>query len=135
MPTLNLDSIPVQLKALPQWVNWRYETRDDKPTKVPYMPNGRRADVTNPKTWSLFTNCVEALSRFDSIGIVCASGLAGIDLDHCIDDAGHLSDFAQRVVNVMQPTPRLPHRAAGYALCAGASCPTEDGARTYSASR
>jgi hypothetical protein len=50
-------NIPHQLKALPQWVLWRIETRNgDGPTKVPYTAfNGRKAKPNDPKTWAKFS--------------------------------------------------------------------------------
>jgi hypothetical protein len=39
------------IRDLKQWVCWRTEERDSKPTKVPYSPlTGRRADSTDSKT-------------------------------------------------------------------------------------
>jgi len=120
MSILNLDAIPAELQALPQWVNWRYETRGGKQTKVPYVPNGHRADTTNPKTWSAFADCVNAHHRFDGIGIVCANGLAGVDLDHCIDDAGNLSELARRVVTALQTYTEITPSGRGVrCLCWG----------------
>ena len=45
---------PVELKALRQWVIWRYEVRPgkDKSAKVPYQPRtGHRARTDVPATW------------------------------------------------------------------------------------
>ncbi len=120
MPEVEFDSIPSELEDLRQWVNWRYETRDGKRTKVPYSPSGRRADTTDPKTWSTFAECVAARCQFDGIGIVCANGLAGIDLDHCIDDNGNLSDLARHVVSEMQTYTEITPSGLGLrCLCFG----------------
>ena len=55
MPNVNAANIPQELKDRPQWVLWRYETRDGKPTKVPYSATtGRRAAVDTPATWATF---------------------------------------------------------------------------------
>jgi len=37
MSAIIVENIPAELKALPQWLLWRLETRDGKPTKVPYL--------------------------------------------------------------------------------------------------
>ena len=34
--TTDFDAVPAELRILDQWVLWRYETRAEKPTKVPY---------------------------------------------------------------------------------------------------
>ena len=55
MKQMNIQNIPHELKRRPQWVLWRYETRDGKPTKVPYNARtGYRADSTDPATWCSF---------------------------------------------------------------------------------
>ena len=50
-----LRKIPEELKALPQWVAWRLEVRDGKPTKIPVNPKtGGNARVDDPETWGEF---------------------------------------------------------------------------------
>src|SRR2546423_1530806 len=64
--------LPSVLVALLQWVCWRYETRDAKWTKIPYIPRkvrnektGRlqftKAKANDPETWGPFA---EACSFF-----------------------------------------------------------------------
>lgn len=84
-----------------QWVMWRMELRNGKPTKVPYRPTNYRAKSDDPKTWSMFDQCVKMLTRFDGLGIMFANGLIGLDLDHHIDDAGY-SSFAQTMIGRLQ---------------------------------
>ena len=48
------DLIPKSLAELDQWVNWRFELREDKWTKVPLQPNGRAAKSNDPSTWATF---------------------------------------------------------------------------------
>ena len=101
-PTFSLADIPAELRALPQWVCWKYEPdKAGKLTKVPRRTNGRFASSTTPATWTDFETALAAAARFDGLGIVCAGGLAGIDLDHCIDDDGELSDRARSIVDRM----------------------------------
>lgn len=80
------------------WVNWKYETRGEKETKVPCMMNGRNASATDPSTWSTY---LEASSSSDKVGIVFKSDklLLGIDIDHVISD-GLLRSDIQRFVDI-----------------------------------
>ena len=51
------ENIPEDLKALDQWVCWRYTWDEDRQdwTKVPLNPRtGDKASSTNPKTWTSF---------------------------------------------------------------------------------
>ena len=68
------------------WVNWRFEIRKGKKTKVPYMPGGQNAKSTDPSTWSTLDDVVAAKKNFDGIGIVFTGKLIGIDIDHCLED-------------------------------------------------
>ncbi len=96
--TIDLNNIPAELVALPQWVMWKYEARDGKQTKVCYQPTGQHAKSNDPSTWSSLQACSTALTHFDGIGIMFANGLVGIDLDHHIGDDGSLSDLAREIV-------------------------------------
>jgi hypothetical protein len=76
----------IELTTLPQWVLWRYETRDGQTTKVPCMLQGYPASVTNPDHWSSFSNATAAnRSGFsDGVGFVFTADdpYCGIDLDN-----------------------------------------------------
>jgi putative DNA primase/helicase len=67
-------ALPAELKALRRWILWRFQTRDDKRTKVPYGITGRCASTTNPATWSSFDDTYAASGRVraDGIGFVFA---------------------------------------------------------------
>lgn len=73
------------------WVNWKFEEREGKKTKVPYTPNNTRASSTNPATWSTHDEVVAVAENFDGIGIVFTGSLLGIDLDHVISEDGTIT--------------------------------------------
>jgi hypothetical protein len=88
-----LRRIPEELRALNQFVVWRYEdATSGKPTKVPYSAKtGEHASVTNAHTWSSFDEACNAL--VSSKGLLAGIGFvfsrddefAGIDLDQAKD--------------------------------------------------
>lgn len=84
---MNIDAIPAELRALSQWVTWKHETRDDKPTKVPYsaLDPDRRASTTDSQTWATFDEALAAAEwlELDGVGFVFTTGdpYCGIDLD------------------------------------------------------
>lgn len=92
LPMLRADTIPASLKTVPHWVTWRYEPRPEgvgKPHKKPLTPSGRPADITNPRTWSSFDNCVESYTRGQGIAgvgyvLTKSDPVVGIDLDNCL---------------------------------------------------
>jgi putative DNA primase/helicase len=65
------SAIPAELRALDQWLVWRYEVRGGRRTKVPYDAKHpqRRAASTKPATWSSFETTVEAAQGSDIDGI------------------------------------------------------------------
>ena len=93
---VNVGLIPAEMKALTNWLMWKYEDRRDskgnvKKTKVPYQVNGKKAESTNPDTWASFENVINAFERspnnFNGIGFVFSedSGIMGLDFDHVRD--------------------------------------------------
>jgi primase-polymerase (primpol)-like protein len=62
-------AVPPELTACPQWVVWRREARDGKPTKVPYCATAprRRASSTDAATWAPFAAALSALERDPSL--------------------------------------------------------------------
>ncbi len=99
------NSVPQALKDLSQWVCWKYEQRDGKPTKPPYNAlTGRHASSTDRLTWCSFQEAETAFrsGKYEGIGFVFASSddFAGIDIDDCVDPAtGEINSYAQGIIN------------------------------------
>jgi putative DNA primase/helicase len=107
------ENIPAELRALSQWVVWRYELRagkgDKKPkwTKPPFAANGGgAASSTDPATWAPFEEALDAYERggWDGVGLVHVPGdnLGVIDLDHVREgEAAALEPWAAAIVALM----------------------------------
>jgi hypothetical protein len=100
---LETDSIPAELTALRQWVNWKTTVRGDLPTKVPMRPNGSPAKSNSPDTWTTFDAVVKAhrSRKFDGIGFVFSADddFCGIDLDACRDpQTGSIAEWAKTII-------------------------------------
>jgi len=99
-----LENIPEELRQRPQWVVWKLEKRDGKPTKIPYIAGGvGKASSTDSLTWRPFEEAVQALEggRYDGIGFMFSSGdpFAGVDLDKCRNpETGELEEWAEKIV-------------------------------------
>lgn len=86
---MNLDAIPAELRARPQWVVWRSVISGDAVTKPPYNPRNPTygADHSNPNTWGSFEEAVDVWKKnpsiFSGIGYVFSrdDDYFGIDVD------------------------------------------------------
>jgi hypothetical protein len=88
------------LRALSQWVLWRWERQNGKLTKVPYTAAGYRASSTNSATWNRLEVLLPLLARrpgqFAGVGFVVTSSdpVCGLDIDHSLTDAGTVKLWA-----------------------------------------
>ena len=104
MPKIADLSIPPELTALRQWVIWRFETRDGKPTKTPFTAMGYRASVTNPEQWSSFETVMRAAARpgfAEGIGFVFTADdpFCGCDLDNIYpSDAAECAPWGEGIL-------------------------------------
>lgn len=98
--------VPADLENTPQWVCWRFSLVDGRLTKVPVNPrNGFNAKTDTPHTWSDLETALKYYDkhndRVSGIGVVLrGTRLAGVDLDHCIDD-GIIQPWALRIVRAL----------------------------------
>ena len=82
--------IPSELQTLSQWVCWRYEEKNGKPTKVPVDPvDHTMTDGTNASF--SFSQCIESAYSTDKggIGFSFRDGVFGVDYDHVLDPTTH----------------------------------------------
>jgi hypothetical protein len=102
--------VPDDLTERDQWVLWRREWRDGKPTKVPYQVSGKRADSTDPGTWAAYDQVLalwtQDRSGYTGLGFVFSADdpLAGIDLDDCLDQHGAIKHWARGTVERLSDT-------------------------------
>src|SRR6516164_6265615 len=89
-------NFPVALAPLCQvdhWVIWRWEQRNGKWTKPPFMATDprRRAKNNDPATWASYATAVAAANTADGIGFALLdTPFVAVDLDHCL--AGEVID-------------------------------------------
>ena len=97
------------LAGLPVWLGWRFEERNGKRTKVPYVGDAGKEPIkgssTKPATWRTRAECDRwAAQHHGGIGIVLGTDigdgrrLVGIDLDACIAENGELADWAAETI-------------------------------------
>ncbi|MDG0950015.1 phage/plasmid primase, P4 family [Bacillus paranthracis] len=100
----NFNEIPAELKALPQWILWKFEMRNGKQTKVPCQFNGEMARANDRRTWSTFATAVKFYLEgdYDGIGFVFSrqDNYIGIDIDKCVTDR-KTNAFATEIIDTL----------------------------------
>lgn len=106
------EAIPLELRALPQWVCWKLKKRGKKTTKVPYRATNpfATAESDDPATWGTFPEAVaqfgnRARTGVDGVGFVFspADDYVGIDLDDCLKD-GDILPWAKLILTGYMPS-------------------------------
>lgn len=105
----NPNTIPDELKQLPQWCVWRSEPnkKGGNPKKMPYSVKGGPASSTDPKTWSRFEDALELYRSGDWSGLMFAvtegDPYVFVDIDHCRNTKNKtLKKDAQKVLDGLQ---------------------------------
>lgn len=113
------DTIPARLRDREQWVCWRLEKRDGKPTKIPLdCAAGKPASTTDPRTWHSFDEAVASLRKgcYSGLGFVFTENdpFAGIDLDHVRDSkTGEVEPWASVLVKRFNSYAELSQSGTG----------------------
>jgi len=125
------ERISSDLLRLSQWVLWRWNVRDEKRTKVPYMPHhpNRKAKPNDPSTWSDSQTAYAVLQdqHCDGVGFVFASDdpYTGIDLDKCRNpETGELAPWAQGIIENLQSYTEVSPSGTGVHILVQATLPT-----------
>ena len=123
---MDYNKIPRELMTMNQWVCWRFETRDNKPTKIPINPHtGGNAMSNNSKTWGTFQQAISRMHQDSLPGIgfmFSGNGIVGIDIDSCRDrETGELTAEATDIISTLNSYTEISQSGKGiHILCRGA---------------
>jgi primase-polymerase (primpol)-like protein len=100
--------MPLNLRLVANWVVWKIEVRDGKPTKVPIDPKtGRMARSNDASTWASYDEALSYYERHspdvEGVGFQFSnSEFTGIDLDHCRDpETGDVEPWASEIITAV----------------------------------
>ena len=100
---VQIENLPAELQEHELFCCWQYEEQDGRTTKVPYNPRtSGKAQSTNPATFAPLEAAVAASSEYDGLGVGIFGSLGAIDIDHCINEAGEISEMAVDIMSTMQ---------------------------------
>ncbi|NUC70712.1 hypothetical protein HTZ84_00020 [Haloterrigena sp. SYSU A558-1] len=124
---ISTEQIPGPLKDRPQWICWKTEDRNGKPTKVPADPKTETyASVSDPDTWATYTTAwtyYDLNAEIDGLGYVfTADGpYAGVDIDDARDpDTGMLEEWVIDILLTLDSyTERSPSRSGYHVIVNG----------------
>ena len=106
----DLTKLPPALEHFgckPIWLNWRWiKNSKGKWTKEPYRSDDPEihASSSDPRTWGTYAAALKQVTSgmVDGLGIaVRGCNIGGVDLDHCVDEAGVIAPWAQAYLNRM----------------------------------
>jgi len=114
------EAIPETLRQREQWVCWREEKRDGKPTKIPVTPRiGAFASSTEPETWTGFEPALKYTDteHADGVGFVFTDDdpIVGVDLDDCRDpQTDDVDDAALDIIERLDSYTEVSPSGTGY---------------------
>ncbi|MFA9417945.1 hypothetical protein [Natrinema sp. HArc-T2] len=120
MSESTVSVLPEELRERDQWVCWKEEPRDGKPTKIPVTPgSGAFASSTDPETWASFETALEyaGTENADGIGFVFTDDdpIVGVDLDDCRDpESDDVDDTALDIIERLDSYTEISPSGTGF---------------------
>ncbi|MEI6280959.1 MAG: hypothetical protein WCP17_03110 [bacterium] len=101
------NPLVVRFGSESRWLEFRHELINGRMTKVPYHPNGFKADTTDPSTWSTYEKVSTELDNgsngFDGLGIVFCDGMfGGVDIDHVLVDGEIIHPQRETIIKFLE---------------------------------
>ena len=97
-----IENIPQELKALPNWIGFKFiPQKDKKPKKEPINPaTGGHAKSNDPKTWRSLDEVITKSEtfHFDAIGIAVVAPYIVCDIDHSVLEKV-ISPLAKKIIS------------------------------------
>lgn len=126
--TCSDSSFPIELRALKQWLVWKFEDNPTgkKPRKVPYYTNGNRrtgkqGSDDDRASLATYDDALTVAGQYTGLGFAFlpGDGLVGIDLDG-ITESGERADRAQKIIDACQSyTEHSPSGNGVHIICRG----------------
>lgn len=103
---VKFENLPEKMKSCTNFINWILVEREKEGkkglVKIPVNESGRPISVTNAKNYMDLDTAKERAEQKNfglGFAITPSSGLVGIDIDHCRDAEGNLSELAKNIAD------------------------------------
>ena len=114
-------AVPDAMKCERRWVNWQFEVRDGRKTKVLHTPGRGPAKSTDPSTWVTFEEACHAEQFYSGIGFCLGDGWLGIDWDDVRDPetGAWLPGIEEEIVSVESYAELSPSGRGAHVIARG----------------
>lgn len=105
---VELRNIPSELKMNGLWCGWKLTEKGKEPFNLLTGKNARSNDETTFSTYPVLLNNLHKYLKFENnkqiggIGLGIFRGYSAIDIDHCVDEDGNMSEMAKDIINFCQ---------------------------------
>jgi len=105
---IELRNIPSELKMNGLWCGWRLTDKGKVPFNLSTGQYAKSNDETTFSTYPILLNNIHKFLKFENgkqvggIGLGIFRGYSAIDIDHCIDENGVMSEMARDIIDFCQ---------------------------------
>ena len=106
---LSLKDIPQELKFSALWCCWKLTEKGKEPFNPVDNTHAKSNDPTTFVTYPVLLNHLHKYLKYDDngkqtggVGLGIFRGFSAIDIDHCVDANGNLSDMAKDIIDFCQ---------------------------------
>lgn len=105
---ITLRNIPSELKMNGLWCGWRLTDKGKEPFNLATGYHAKSNDESTFSTYPVLLNNIHKYLKFENnkqvggIGLGIFRGYSAIDIDHCIDENGTISEMARDIIDFCQ---------------------------------
>ena len=110
---ISLKDLPQDLKFNGLWCCWKYVKFDGRMVKKPFnVLTGQGAKSNDPNTFVNYPVLLQYISKYlaidengkqtGGVGLGIFRGYSAVDIDHCVDENGNISEMAQDIIKYCQ---------------------------------
>ena len=105
---LTLRNIPGELKMNALWCGWKLTSKGKEPFNLSTGMHAKSNDESTFSPYPVLLNNLHKYLKYEGekqtggIGLGIFRGYSAVDIDHCVDEEGNLSDMARDIIDFCQ---------------------------------